>query len=95
MTRMVFTALLLLATGLVSADVLIVDEVRQVEKMDVPQNGISKGDVESKFGSPSERHSAVGDPPISRWDYEGWSVYFEYDVVLFTVLHPGEVIEKS
>jgi len=34
----------------------------------------------------------VGDPPITQWVYDRWSVYFEYDKVLFTVLHKGEVI---
>jgi hypothetical protein len=37
----------------------------------------------------------VGDPPITRWDYDGWSVYFEYDLVLFTVLHKGAVLDKQ
>ena len=78
-----------------SADVLILDEVRQVEKMELPENGLSKTDVESKFGAPRQKQGPVGDPPISRWDYEGYSVYFEYDLVLFSVLHPGEVIEPS
>lgn len=95
MTRMVFALLLLLAAMAASADVLILDEVRQVEKMTLPDNGQNKSDVESKYGEPQARHGAVGDPPISRWDYDNYSVYFEYDLVLFTVLHPGAVIENS
>lgn len=77
------------------ADVLLIDEVRQVERMDLPNNGLSKEDVETKFGAPRDKHGPVGDPPISRWDYETYSVYFEYDLVLFSVLHPGEVIEPK
>jgi len=77
------------------ADVLILDEVRQVERMDLPANGQSKQAIESKFGSPQEKYGAVGDPPISRWDYDSYSVYFEYDKVLFSVLHPGSVVERS
>jgi hypothetical protein len=37
----------------------------------------------------------VGDPPITQWVYDRWSVYFEYDKVLFTVLHKGEVINTA
>lgn len=95
MTRIVFIAFLLLMSGMACADVLIIDEVRQVEKMDLPENGQSKANIESKFGTPAQKHQAVGDPPISRWDYGDYSVYFEFDLVLFSVLHPGNVVENS
>ncbi len=88
-------AILALAATTATADVLLIDEVRQVDRMELPENGTSKADVEAKFGEPKEKQSAVGDPPITRWDYDSYSVYFEYDLVLFTVLHPGEVIESS
>ena len=95
MTKILFAGLLLLAPMVVSADVLILDEVRQVEKMDLPTNGLSKAEVEARFGEPAARHGAVGEPPISRWDYETYSVYFEHDLVLFSVLTPGQVIDKA
>lgn len=95
MTRMVLAVLLGLTPALTAADVLILDEVRQAERMTLPDNGQSKGVVESTFGAPREKHDAVGDPPITRWDYDTYSVYFEYDLVLFTVLHPGAVVEKT
>ena len=95
MTRIVFIALLLLMSGAAYADVLIIDEVRQVEKMDLPRNGESKASIEAKFGTPAARKPAVGDPPISRWDYDRYSVYFEYNLVLYSVLHPGNVVERS
>jgi len=94
MTRIVLTFILVLAFQLVSADVLLIDEVRQSGRMQLPTNGQSKADVEAKFGAPSAKSAAVGDPPISNWKYEKYSVYFEHDLVLFTVLHPGVVIEK-
>lgn len=87
---------LLLSLSLpLSADVLILDEVRQVESMNVPANGQDKATVETLFGSPTKRHDAVGEPPITRWDYDGYSVYFEHDLVLYTVLAEGAVIENS
>lgn len=99
MTRTLLAGLMSLAVvampGLSSADVLILDEVRQVEKMDLPENGLSKADVEARFGAPAKRHAAVGEPPITRWDYGEYSVYFEYDLVLYSVLSAGQVIEEA
>jgi hypothetical protein len=94
MTRIVLAFMLTLTFQIAVADVLIIDEVRQSDRMELPKNGQSKADIETKFGTPVERLSAVGDPPISSWKYDKYSVYFEYDLVLFTVLHPGVVIEK-
>ena len=94
MTRIVLAFMLTFAFQAISADVLIIDEVRQSDRMDLPKNGLDKATVESKFGTPVQKKPAVGDPPISSWDYDTYSVYFEHDLVLFTVLHPGAVIEK-
>ena len=94
MTRIVLAFMLVLAFQIVSADVLLIEEVRQAGRMELPKNGQHKADIEAKFGAPAEKQSAVGDPPISSWKYDRYSVYFEYDLVLFTVLHPGVVIEK-
>jgi hypothetical protein len=44
--------------------------------------------VEAKYGAPREKHAAVGKPPITRWDYEALSVYFENDRVIHAVV-PG------
>ena len=100
MTRMVLALVLgaialTIPNGPAGADVLLIEEVRQSERMTLPANGTDKDGVRSQFGAPQQTHSPVGDPPITRWDYDGWSVYFEYDLVLFTVLHKGQVIDKN
>jgi hypothetical protein len=94
MTRIVLAFMLTLLVQAVYADVLIIDEVRQADRMELPNNGMNKAAVETKFGAPLEKVPAVGEPPISSWRYNTYSVYFEGDLVLFTVLHPGAVIEK-
>ena len=94
MTRIVLAFMLTLAWQSVFADVLLIEEVRQSERLSLPVNGQDKASVETTFGAPVEKRPAVGDPPISSWKYDTYSVYFEYDRVLFTVLHPGAVIEK-
>jgi hypothetical protein len=92
---MVLAVLLALAPVITLADVLILDEVKQADSMNLPGNGQSKAVIESTYGAPTHKHAAVGDPPITRWDYDSFSVYFEYDLVLSTVLHPGAVITGS
>ena len=42
--------------------------------------------VASKFGDPSSKVAAVGTPPISRWEYPGFVVYFERDHVIHSVV---------
>ena len=100
MTRMILTLMLLgpicaVSSGLLQADVLLIEEVRQSEGLGLPENGSSMEQVGMQYGEPASFSAAVGDPPISRWDYDGWSVYFEYEMVLFTVLHKGAVLDET
>lgn len=50
-----------------------------------PARGMSMEKVEAAFGTPSNRVPAVGEPPISRWEYPGFVVYFENRLVIHTV----------
>lgn len=51
-----------------------------------PTRGTSMAQVERRFGAPAERYAAVGQPPITRWVYPGFVVYFEYDHVVHAVV---------
>jgi len=51
-----------------------------------PTRGMSMEKVEAAFGAPSNREPAVGQPPITRWEYPGFVVYFEKHTVLHTVI---------
>jgi hypothetical protein len=51
-----------------------------------PGRGLTMTQVKDKFGSPSQEVSAVGTPPIARWEYPGYVVFFEHDRVLHTVV---------
>ena len=53
--------------------------------MTLPGRGMLKDQVEQRFGDPSEKIPPVGEPPISRWVYPGYTVYFEYDHVIHSV----------
>ncbi|MBS0396585.1 MAG: hypothetical protein JSR54_18340 [Proteobacteria bacterium] len=51
-----------------------------------PDRGMHMSAVEARFGAPAQRYPAVGQPPITRWDYPGFVVYFENDLVLHAVV---------
>ena len=53
-----------------------------------PTRGMSQASVEARFGMPRDKIPAVGEPPISRWEYPGFIVYFEYDRVIHAVVKP-------
>ena len=56
---------------------------RQSER---PARGMSMDRVENLWGTPIARRSPIGDPPISRWEYDGFVVYFEYRHVIHAVV---------
>jgi len=82
--------LALAATPLV-AETLVVDAQVQLRPVtrELPKRGASMGAVESQFGAPRARHAAVGPAPITRWDYDGFSVYFENSRVIHAVAIGG------
>lgn len=59
------------------------------EQAGKPTRGMTTERVQSVFGEPQSRESAVGDPPISRWHYSSFVVYFEYDKVIHAVSTGG------
>jgi hypothetical protein len=50
-----------------------------------PTRGMSMAQVEARFGAPTEKFAAVGQPPITRWVYPAFVVYFEYSHVVHAV----------
>jgi hypothetical protein len=51
-----------------------------------PARGALMKTVEKQFGAPAEKHPTVGKPPITRWDYPNFSVFFEGDRVIDSVV---------
>jgi hypothetical protein len=80
------------SAGPLSADVLLIEEVRERMQRDLPANGMTKEAVRESYGDPAQRHAPVGDPPITRWVYDEYSVYFEHDLVIESVLNRGAVL---
>lgn len=100
MLKRLFAITLLLTMPLAGADTLLMDgiDASQPSAHTRPARGMSMDAVQSAFGSPSARQEAVGAysecaaarycPPISRWDYPGFVVYFEYEHVIHAVSSP-------
>jgi hypothetical protein len=84
-------ALVAFGSPLVSAEIVSVDGNMSVRStaVDKPARGSTMQTVESHFGAPTSKHNAVGKPPITRWDYPGFSVFFENDRVLHAVVTAG------
>jgi hypothetical protein len=80
-----------ITAGAAQADTLIIDKLDEVqgEMPNRPARGATKTRVETSFGAPVSKQAAVGDPPISSWEYADFTVYFEYDRVLHSVEKPG------
>ncbi len=85
-TLLAATAGALLATA-AHADTLAIDRagVDQANRQAMPSRGMSMRQVESGYGAPVSRRAPVGNPPISRWEYPGYIVYFEYSHVIHAV----------
>ena len=62
----------------------------------MPRNGQTRDSVQNQFGAPEAINDAVGEPPISSWQYRDYMVYFEYDRVLHSVLkHSPQNIDSK
>src|SRR5271166_1869967 len=75
-------------TGIVKAETIAVDNGIAVKESDVatPTRGMTMDQVATKFGAPVTKVPAIGKPPISRWEYPGFVVYFEADHVIHSVV---------
>ena len=88
MIRSLVFGLTLAAAGFTAqADTLILDglDMAAATTTERPSRGQTMATVETRVGSPSSKASAVGAPPIARWEYPGFTVFFEYDHVIHAV----------
>ncbi len=75
------TIIAMLATGLLglSATLFAAGEL--------PSRGMTQDAIRAQFGAPSRQVAPVGSPPISRWIYDDFTVYFEGKFSIHTVSH--------
>ena len=85
-------ALIAVSSAAVQADVLLLDSINAVPENSAagiqrPHRGSSMNIVKGQFGDPENIMPAVGEPPITRWVYPGYTVYFENELVINVVVH--------
>ncbi|MGH8113443.1 MAG: hypothetical protein ACREPS_00100 [Rhodanobacteraceae bacterium] len=70
-------------------------KVRQEQNMNMPKRGMLMDQVRREYGAPlrvlaTRGGSSKYQPPIHRWEYAKFVVYFEYNYVIHSVLRtPG------
>ena len=79
-------ALLFGAFGIANAQNLDMEGTSQASNVERPASGMTAESVEAKFGAPDVKMAPVGDPPITRWEYKTFVVFFEYDRVIHAVV---------
>ncbi len=86
--KIVVATLSLGAVAPVLAETLAIDGQVAIKPsgVETPQRGSSMDAVEARFGAPSNKSSAVGTPPITKWFYPTFVVVFEHDKVLHAVV---------
>jgi hypothetical protein len=80
--KIILAGLFCLATLTTQADVLLIDVISKE-----PSNGRTMDQVKARFGEPVKVYPAVGKPPITRWNYPQFSVYFEHNLVIHSVVN--------
>jgi hypothetical protein len=88
--------------GPAPAETLLMQRVQQERGMHAPHRGMSMAQVEREFGAPSAKLAPAGGdsprhPVIHRWQYPGFTVYFERSIVIDSVANrasPGEIGPK-
>lgn len=70
-------------------------KVKQEQHMNMPKRGMSMAQVKHAYGAPlkvlpTRGGSSKYQPPIHRWEYASYIVYFEYKHVIHSVANsPG------
>lgn len=100
-TAALLTAVLLAGTTPQAlADTLLVERVARQSTATLPERGLSMTTVRARFGEPTEILGAVGgdrprQPPITRWVYPDFTVHFERDRVVHTVVRRSSPVEQG
>lgn len=89
-------ATLLSGSALALSDTLTIPVGQQTAApFDAPARGDTAARVEARLGAPLQQTPAVGKPPISRWEYPDFTVYFESGAVLHTVAKQRASVTSS
>ena len=93
--KIIIIILAVISTYSISADVLMIDRIQSSQGHDIPAKGTTMSQVEAKYGKPNINKGPIGSPPITIWNYDNFSVYFEYKHVIHAVVHQANANEKG
>lgn len=85
----------------IEGDVLLIDRVERTHSgTTLPRRGMLMNQVEAQFGAPATKHAPVGggspqQPPITRWSYPAFTVYFENSHVVNAVVNRAGPNERG
>lgn len=79
---------LFVAAPMIHAETVTLDQTNV--RANVPKRGLSMNQVEQRFGAPEAKLAPAGGdtplhPVINRWQYDGFTVYFEKNIVIHSV----------
>lgn len=74
-----------MGAGAQNLDMSSADRSATFDQAGKPTRGMTQAAVEANFGAPQSTRAPVGDPPITRWEYADFVVFFEYDKVIHAV----------
>ncbi len=85
------STLVLLTSSIAQAEVISITDPRynvpnSPEGVIRPVRGMSMNTVKRQYGEPESILSPVGEPPITRWIYSDFEVYFENSTVIHSVV---------
>ena len=88
---LIVASVLLSATSIAQAEVISIADPRydvpnSAEGVIRPVQGVSMTTVEQQYGQPEQKSAAVGEPPITRWTYNNFVVFFEHNLVIHSVV---------
>jgi hypothetical protein len=86
MKHMLQILALLMLTATAGADTLLIDRVAAKADLNLPQKSSTMNQVRNQYGDPLAASAAVGNPPITRWEYADFVVYYEHQHVITTVV---------
>jgi hypothetical protein len=89
-----FVASIALYSPMATSDTLLVERVQAEKYAALPERGSSMAQVQARYGAPTVKYPAIAgpndrkhNPPITRWAYPNFNVYFEHTHVVDAVMN--------
>ena len=76
-----------LSANLVAEEINLPAAETSEYSIQLPGRGMSMETVQNRFGEASDKSLAVGEPPITKWTYKDFTVYFESEFVIHAVVN--------